>query len=92
VVLGFSLIFLNRWAGEPGSWQLSDLAAVGLIIAGTALQLKALVEMLRIGSVLPEKYNWIIKFFFAGLGLVSLGILVALAEDVLGYGQHIIGG
>ncbi len=92
VVVGFSLSFLNRWASSPGEWHIGDLVTIVLIVAGTAAQLLALVEMLRIQSLLPNSYNRTMRIFLVGLGLVSIGILASLIEDVVGLSQHIFGG
>ena len=37
VVVAFSLGFLSRWAGLPGSWTGSDILAVAAITLGIAL-------------------------------------------------------
>jgi hypothetical protein len=92
VVLGFSLSFLNRWAGAPGDWQVGDIVSLALIICGTSLQLKALVDLLLLNSLLPIRYRRSIKYFFAGLALVAIAILVAVIEDVMGFGLRILGG
>jgi hypothetical protein len=91
VVVGFSLSFLNRWASSPGEWHIGDLVTIVLIVAGTAAQLLALVEMLRVQSLLPKSYNRTMQIFLAGLGLVAVGILASLIEDVVGLSQHILG-
>jgi hypothetical protein len=32
-----------------------------------------------------------VRLFLSGLGLVAVGIAVAIAADILGYGQQVLG-
>jgi hypothetical protein len=86
VVVGFSLGFLSRWAGLPGAWADSDVFAVLAITGGIGLQIKALAELLSIGSLIVSRYKRSIRIFIAGLVLVALGVAVAIFADVVGYG------
>jgi hypothetical protein len=92
VVLGFSLSFLNRWAGEPGSWEVSDLTAVVAIVIGIALQVISLENLLSVRSLLLRNYVRAVCLFLIGLAGVSIGVALAIAADIFGYGQKVLGG
>ena len=85
VVVGFSLGFLSRWSALPGEWTHSDLASVGLITLGLALQIKALADLLLVSSLQIKRYNRSIWTFMAGLILVGIGVILAIFADILGF-------
>jgi hypothetical protein len=91
VVVGFSLSFLSLWAGLGGRWQTVDLVAVSAIVLGIAFQIKALADLLSVGSLVLANYNRGRKIFLIGLALVALGVVCAIFGDVTGYGPHILG-
>jgi hypothetical protein len=91
VVVGFSLSFLSLWAGLQGEWQLIDLVAVLSILVGIAFQIKALADLLSIGSLILANYNRSRKIFLIGLALVALGVAIAIFGDLSGYSPHILG-
>jgi hypothetical protein len=86
VVVGFSLGFLSRWAGTPGTWSYADLLAVAAITIGIALQIKSLADLLSIRSLVMTRYNRSIRIFMAGLILVAMGVVIAIFADIMGYG------
>ncbi len=86
VVVAFSLGFLSRWAGLPGIWTGSDIFAVAAITLGVALQVKALVDMLSVKSLIVVRYNRTIRVFLGGLILVTAGIAAAIFADLVGLG------
>lgn len=86
VVLGFSLAFLSRWSALPGSWRNSDLFAVAAITLGVALQIKSLVDLLAVRSVIVFHYERAVRTFVAGLILAALGVVVAVFAEILGHG------
>ena len=92
VIVGFSLAFLSRWAGTPGRWHTADLFAVALIVTGSGLQIWALGAMLFISSMIVANYERAIRIFLVGLGLVAVGVAVALLGEITGLGQNILGG
>jgi hypothetical protein len=92
VVVGFSLTFLNRWAALPGTWTKSDLAAVLAIVVGIAFQIASLSSLLSPRSLLLRNYIRAVRAFLVGLGLVAIGVAVAIASDLLGHGQQVLGG
>jgi hypothetical protein len=92
VIVGFSLSFLSRWAGTPGKWHSADLVAVALIVAGSALQIWSLGAMLFVSSMEIGNYRRAILIFLTGLGLVAVGVAVALLSEITGLGQGILGG
>jgi hypothetical protein len=92
VVGGFSLGFLSRWAGLPGSWTPADLFAVSAITLGILLQVKALADMLSVQSLLLTRYNRTVRIFFVGLVLVFVGVAAAIFMDVIGLGGTVLKG
>ena len=86
VVVAFSLGFLSRWAGLPGSWTGSDIFAVAAITLGVSLQVKALVDMLSVRSLIVVRYNRTVRVFLGGLILVTAGIAAAIFADLVGLG------
>ena len=92
VVLGFSLSFLNRWAGLPGAWTFSDLIAVVAISAGIVLQVVAVALMLAISSLALRRYNRAVRLFMIGLAFVAIGVALAIGADLFGFGQNVVRG
>ncbi|MEJ0077228.1 MAG: hypothetical protein WDO17_17680 [Alphaproteobacteria bacterium] len=92
VIVGFSLSFLSRWAGSPGKWHTADLFAVALIVLGCAAQIWSLGAMLFLSAMLTANYRRAIRMFLVGLGLVAVGVAVALLSEIFGIGQGILGG
>jgi hypothetical protein len=92
VIVGFSLSFLNRWAAEPGPWEISDLAAVAAIVVGIVLQVSSLASLLSVRSLLLGNYVRAVRLFLIGLAVVSIGVALAIASDIFGYGQKVLGG
>lgn len=86
VVVGFSLGFLSRWAGTPGTWSYVDLGAVAAITLGIAFQIKALADLLRVSSLVLARYDRSIRIFLAGLILVAAGVVAAIFADLIGFG------
>ena len=86
VVVGFSLGFLSRWSGLPGKWAVSDIFAVASITLGVALQIKALVDLLSIRSLVVTYYERSIRIFVAGLILVAIGVAAAIFAEIIGFG------
>ena len=91
LVVGFSLSFLSLWAGLGGRWQAFDLVAVLAILLGIAVQIKALADLLSVGSLVLANYNRSRKLFLIGLALVALGVAFAIFGDITGYDLHILG-
>jgi hypothetical protein len=92
VVVGFSLSFLIRWAGLPGPWYGVDLVALPAIVLGILFQIAALASLLSVHSLLLRNYNRAVSMFLAGLALVAAGVGLAIAGDLVGYGQRLLGG
>ena len=92
VVLGFSLSFLNRWAGLPGAWNRVDLTAVAAISIGIVFQIVAVALMLPVRSLVLRRYNRAIKVFLVGLVFVAVGVAIAITGDVAGLGQNVLRG
>ena len=92
VVLGFSLAFLVRWSGLPGRWETSDLFAVTAITLGVALQIKALVDLLAVKSVIVANYERAVRIFVVGIVSVAVGVIAALFGHIAGYGGLVLHG
>jgi hypothetical protein len=92
VVLGFSLSFLNRWAGLPGAWTFSDLVAVVAISAGIVFQVVAVALMLAVGSLALRRYNRAVGIFMIGLAFVAIGVALAIGADLSGFGLTVLRG
>jgi len=86
VMLGFSLGFLSRWGGLPGEWAKSDVFAVIAITLGIILQIKALIDLLSVKSLILVRYERAIRIFVTGLILVALGVTAAIFAELIGYG------
>ena len=91
VVLGFSLSFLNRWAALPGPWQRTDLAAVAAISLGIVAQVIAVASLLSTRSLGLAYYHRAVVVFLVGLACVALGVALAIAGDLIGGGQQVLG-
>ena len=92
VIVGFSLSFLLRWAGSPGKWHNADLFAVALIVVGSAAQIWSIGAMLFLSAMLTANYQRAIRIFLVGLGLVAIGVALALLAEIFAIGQEILGG
>lgn len=92
VVLGFSLAFLVRWSGLPGRWETSDLFAVTAITLGVALQIKALVDLLAVKSLIVVNYERAVRIFVAGIVSVAVGVVAAIFGHIAGYGGIVLHG
>lgn len=86
VVVGFSLGFLSRWGGLPGEWARSDVFAVIAIALGIVLQIKSLIDLLSVESLILARYERAIRIFVIGLILVALGVTAAIFAELLGHG------
>lgn len=92
VVVGFSLGFLSRWSGLPGKWAGSDVFAVAAITLGVSLQIKSLIDLLSIRSLILAFYERSIRIFVAGLALVAVGVAAAIFAQIIGYGGVVLRG
>jgi hypothetical protein len=92
VVVGFSLGFLVRWSGLPGRWARSDVFAVAAISVGAALQIKALVDLLSVDSLIVARYARAIRIFVVGLVFVAAGVVAAIFAGIIGRGGLALSG
>ena len=86
VVLGFSLGFLVRWSGLPGRWAESDIFAVIAITIGIAVQIRALIVLLAVDSMIVSQYQRAIRIFIVGLTIVAAGVIAAIFANIIGHG------
>lgn len=86
VVIGFSLGFLVRWSGLPGRWAGSDVFAVAGITLGVGLQIKALIDLLSVNSLVLACYQRAIRIFVAGRIIVAAGVVAAIFAGIVGRG------
>lgn len=90
VIVGFSLAFLVRWSGLPGRWEDSDIFAVIGITLGVAFQIKALVDLLAVKSVILSHYERAVRIFVVGLVLVAIGVIAAIFAQFIGHGGVVL--
>jgi uncharacterized membrane protein len=83
VIVGFSLTFLTSWASNPLPWHIRDLYGIVPLVAGIVFQLVSLAALLRTDSLEGWRYRRAVRQFLAGLALVSVGVAIAIAVDVL---------
>ena len=55
------------------------------------LQSLALARLLITSSLLMRKYHRTVGIFLTGLVLVAAGVGLAIAGDIVGYGQRLLG-
>ena len=84
VIVGFSLTFLTAWASNPLPWSLYDLYGIVPLVAGTGMQVISLAALLRTDSLEVERYRRATRLFLIGLGLVSVGVAIAIGVDAVG--------
>lgn len=92
LVVAFSLGFLKRRAGVPGTWVANDVGALVLIVGGIVLQMQALYRFLDVEILLVRNHRRSVRVFKIGMGLTALGIVLAVFADLAGYGGSIIRG
>lgn len=83
IVIAFSLGFITQWAANPVPWNAIDTFAIVPMVAGIVLQLIALWSMLRLRSLERPVFRRANATFMAGLVLTSLGVMLAVAFDVM---------
>jgi hypothetical protein len=83
ILLSFSLTFITQWAHNPIPWELVDLPAIGLLVAGIAGQAYALVILLRHDSLRRPVYDKGTRFFIIGLCLTASGVVASVIIDFL---------
>ncbi|TIV92188.1 MAG: hypothetical protein E5V85_29305, partial [Mesorhizobium sp.] len=67
ILLAFSLGFITHWAANPIPWQTYHLIAVLPILAGIALQMRALAMLLDTKSLQRPVYARANRIFISGL-------------------------
>ncbi|MEI9426288.1 hypothetical protein [Mesorhizobium sp. Cs1299R1N3] len=82
ILLAFSLGFVTHWAANPVPWRLYDLFAVVPILAGIALQMRALSILLEISSLRRQVFERANRIFMFGLVLTACGVGLAILLDV----------
>ena len=88
IILGFSLSFLSRWASNPNDWSRIDILPLLALLVGIGLQVKSFADLLARDSLLVTKYDRSMRLFLIGLLVIAIGIVIALANDVLGWSQQ----
>ncbi|TPL81021.1 hypothetical protein [Mesorhizobium sp. B2-3-12] len=83
ILLAFSLGFITHWAANPIPWQTYHLVAVLPILAGIALQMRALALLLDTASLRRPVYARANRIFMAGLICTASGVGLAILLDVL---------
>jgi hypothetical protein len=83
IIIAFSLGFVSQWAANPVPWVPMDTIAMAPMVVGIVLQLVALWSMLRLTSLERPRFRRANATFMAGLVLTSLGVMLAVAFDVV---------
>jgi ABC-type Fe3+-siderophore transport system permease subunit len=79
VLLGFSLTFMRFWGIEsPGKWTWKGILVASVLGAGILVQLFALWRSLELGDDEAPRYTGTVRWFFIGVGIVVLGVIVAI--------------
>ena len=81
ILLAFSLGFITHWAANPIPWRAYHLVAVLPILAGIALQMRALSLLLDIKSLQRRVYERANRIFIAGLIFTACGVGLAILLD-----------
>lgn len=81
ILLAFSLGFITHWAANPIPWQTYHLAAVLPILAGIALQMRALSLLLDTKCLQRRIYERANRIFMAGLIFTACGVGMAILLD-----------
>jgi len=87
IILGFSLSFISRWVSNPNDWSRIDILPMLLLTIGIAIQVKVFADLLARDSLIASKYDRSRRLFLIGLGIVAVGIGLALLNDILGLGS-----
>jgi len=78
VFLGFSLSFIRFWNLEhPGHWTWTGAIAAFVVAAGIVVQLIALYRSLDLLDDEPTRYATTVRYFFVGIVVVVVGVVVA---------------
>jgi hypothetical protein len=78
VFLGFSLSFIRFWNFEgDGRWTWIEVLPALIVGAGTAVLLVALHRALQVEDDQREHYSSTVRYFFYGIGVVVVGVIVA---------------
>ena len=66
------------------------MVAVVCISGGIVLQIVAVASMLHVKSMAVLRYERSVRIFLVGLTFVSLGVAIAITDDIIGIGQNVI--
>jgi hypothetical protein len=81
IVLAFSLGFVTHWAANPIPWEPMDAFALGPILIGLCLQIKALADLLDHKCLRRRFFDRASRIFLAGLILTAAGVSLAILLD-----------
>ncbi|MCA0051658.1 hypothetical protein LB577_32665 [Mesorhizobium sp. B283B1A] len=81
ILLAFSLGFITHWAANPIPWQTYHLVAVLPILAGIALQMRALSLPLDTKSLQRRVFGRANRIFIAGLVFTACGVGMTILLD-----------
>ncbi|MBZ9897718.1 hypothetical protein LB545_25700 [Mesorhizobium sp. BR1-1-6] len=81
ILLAFSLGFITHWAANPIPWQTYHLVAVLPILAGIALQMRALSLLLDTKCLQRRLYERANRIFITGLVFTACGVGMAILLD-----------
>src|SRR5262245_15247546 len=78
VFLGFSLSFVRFWNFEhAGEWTWGGVIPACIVAAGIVVQLVALYRSLELLDDEPTRYAATVRYFFVGIVVVVVGVVIA---------------
>ncbi len=83
ITVSFTLGFLAQWASSPGVWRFYDLVPLVAIFIGAALQVRALALLLPMESLAKKIYDRATKLYLIGFAMTGVGVVAAVAFDVV---------
>ena len=69
-------------------WSRIDILPLIALLFGIGLQVKSFADLLARDSLLVTNYDRSMRLFLIGLLVIAIGIVIALANDVLGWSQQ----
>jgi hypothetical protein len=82
VLLAFSLGFVSQWAANPLPWKLEDIFAIGPLLIGIVLQMRALAMLLRMDCLRRRVFERANRIFMTGVVLTAAGVGMAILLDL----------
>ena len=81
VLLAFSLGFFQFWTFGPEPWTVEEFVASFISLCSIGMQLYTLCRSVQLKDNKPCVYNRTLKWFYASVVVLVLGVLVATLWD-----------